>query len=104
MFYSSSSGIIHVPALIYLLSFPVHIATSTSHFVLAIMSGSATIVHLTQNSLSGRGLITILLVIGVIPGAQLGAYLSRKMNSKWIIRILADAMTLSAARILWQAL
>jgi hypothetical protein len=31
-------GIIHVPALGYLLSFPVHIATATSHFILANMA------------------------------------------------------------------
>ena len=31
-------GIIHVPALVHLLNFPVHIATATSHFILAIMA------------------------------------------------------------------
>src|SRR5262245_17501431 len=39
-------GIIHVPALVHVLNFPVHIATATSHFVLAIMALTGTIVHI----------------------------------------------------------
>ena len=35
-------GFIHVPALSCLLNFPVHIATATSHFVLAIMALTGT--------------------------------------------------------------
>ena len=31
-------GVIHVPLMIYLLGFPVHVATATSHFVLACSS------------------------------------------------------------------
>ncbi|HSB06573.1 MAG TPA: sulfite exporter TauE/SafE family protein, partial [Thermodesulfobacteriota bacterium] len=38
-------GIIHVPALVHLLNFPIHIATATSHFILAIMALTGTGVH-----------------------------------------------------------
>lgn len=31
-------GIIHVPVMIYALAFPPHMATATSHFVLAVSS------------------------------------------------------------------
>ena len=37
-FLGIGGGIIHVPALVWLLNFPVHIATATSHFILAIMA------------------------------------------------------------------
>ena len=47
-FLGIGGGIIHVPALISLLEFPAHIATATSHFVLAIMALSGTIVHLDE--------------------------------------------------------
>ena len=45
-FLGIGGGIIHVPALVYLLDFPVHIATATSHFVLAIMALTGTLVHI----------------------------------------------------------
>jgi len=35
-------GIIHVPAMVGLLGFPVHVATATSHFVLAFMALAGT--------------------------------------------------------------
>jgi uncharacterized protein len=41
-------GFIHVPALARLMNFPVHIATATSHFVLAVMALTGTLVHVAQ--------------------------------------------------------
>ena len=38
-------GVIHVPLMIYLLGFPVHVATATSHFVLACSSAFGVISH-----------------------------------------------------------
>lgn len=43
-------GIIHVPILVNLLGFPVHIASATSHFILAIMSLTGTIVHIRNRN------------------------------------------------------
>src|SRR5581483_4080100 len=39
-------GILHVPALVRWLNFPVHVATATSHFVQAIMALTGTLVHI----------------------------------------------------------
>src|SRR5215467_4406887 len=36
-------GIIHVPAMAHILHFPVHIATATSHFTLAVMALTGTL-------------------------------------------------------------
>ena len=96
-------GIIHVPLLIYLLKFPVHLATATSHFVLAIMTGSVTLVHIFDGSLTGQWLIVFFLIIGVIPGAQVGAFLSRKVHGVWIVRILGLVLALTGFRVLWMA-
>lgn len=82
-------GIIHVPALVYLLDFPVHIATATSHAILAVMSALGTAEHLYSGALDGTWERIFLLAPGVIIGAQLGAYLSKRVNDKWIIRSLA---------------
>ena len=43
-------GIIHVPMLVELLNFPVHIATVTSHFILAIMALMGSLVHLAAGA------------------------------------------------------
>ncbi|WP_010243436.1 sulfite exporter TauE/SafE family protein [Acetivibrio cellulolyticus] len=96
-------GIIHVPVLVHALNFPVHIATATSHFVLAVMSLSGTIVHIASGVLSKGILQTVALSSGVLFGAQLGARLSNRFNGIWIIRSLAIALGLVGIRILIMA-
>ena len=94
-------GIIHVPAMINILNFPVHIATATSHFILAIMALSGTIVHIIDGSFTMESFYkTIFLAIGVIGGAQLGARLSKKIHGKWILKGLAAALCFVGIRIL----
>lgn len=94
-------GIIHVPALAYFLNFPVHIATATSHFILAIMAFIGTIVHIVTGSFAHGGIRrTIFLGIGVLIGAPIGAFLSNRLHGNWIIRILAIVLALVGIRIL----
>ena len=71
-------GIIHVPLMYSVLGIPVHIATATSHFILAITSFLGFIVFV------GLGYVdldyAVLLGIGTIIGASLGAHLSLKTH------------------------
>jgi uncharacterized protein len=85
-------GFIHVPALARLLNFPVHIATATSHFVLAVMALTGTLVHLAQGALAHGLERTAILAAGVLVGAQVGAWMSTRVGGKMIIRGLAAAM------------
>lgn len=96
-------GIIHVPAMVYLLAFPVHIATATSHMVLAIMSFVGTMVHVANGTLEGQGVMVAGLLAGVIAGAQAGARISNRVKGKWIMRGLAVALILAAIRIILTA-
>lgn len=97
-------GIIHVPVLAQLLGFPIHIATATSHFTLAIMALTGSLVHLASGALvPGFGRIAALSV-GVVAGAQVGAALSRRVEGVWIMRGLALALGLVGVRILLGAL
>ena len=96
-------GIIHVPALVHLLNFPVHIATATSHFMLAIMALTGTLVHIATGTFHHGFRRTIALAIGVLLGAQLGAFLSGRMGGRWIIRGLALALGFVGIRILMLA-
>lgn len=93
-------GIVHVPALIYILGFPAHVATATSHFVLAITSLLATGIHTWQGDLSGYWNLTLYIGAGVVLGAQLGARLSHKVHGVWIVRSLATALLLVGARVI----
>ncbi len=96
-------GIIHVPALVHLLNFPVHIATATSHFILAFMAMTGTTVHVATGVFSHGVRRTISLAIGVLLGAQLGARLSIHVHGNWIIRGLAIALGFVGIRILLMA-
>ena len=95
-------GIIHVPAMAEWLNFPVHIATATSHFILAIMATVSVIVHIYNGNYNDPLIFKMVLWlgIGVIFGAQMGAFLSRKMNGKFIIKALAVSLGLVGIRIL----
>ena len=97
-------GIIHVPALVHLLNFPVHVATATSQFILAVMALTGTVVHIVNGAFHHGIRRTIALAIGVLIGAQLGAFLSNRVGGVWIIRGLAIALGLVGIRILILAL
>lgn len=83
-------GIIHVPAMVYLLSFPAHVATATSHFVLAISALFGVISHFILDNILLKPALVI--GIGAVAGAQLGAHLSLKVKSQFILVLLSVAL------------
>jgi uncharacterized membrane protein YfcA len=95
-------GIIHVPAMVQLLHFPVYIATATSHFVLAIMSVASVITNFFHGNYNSPEVQKMLLglCIGVVCGAQLGAFLSHKIKTGVIIKLLAICLAIVGLRIL----
>lgn len=95
-------GIIHVPAMVNWLQFPVYVATATSHFILAVMATVSVIVHLIQGNYGDPAIVKMIvcLSIGVVPGALLGAYFSHRIKSHVIIRVLASCLILVSIRIL----
>ena len=93
-------GVIHVPIMITLLRFPVHVAVATSHFVLALISISGVAVHLSNGDLEGANLARALLIAaGVVPGAQLGARLAQRVHGPTIVRLLAVALVALGVRL-----
>jgi hypothetical protein len=103
-FLGIGGGFMYVPALVYMLGFPVHIATATSLFVLTItaLTGSAT--HVAAGLFHHGIRLAIALSIGAILGAQLGAKLSQRIHGDWIIRSLAIALGLVGIRLLVSSL
>jgi uncharacterized membrane protein YfcA len=95
-------GIIHVPALVHWLKFPVYIATATSHFILAIMATVSVLVHAFQGNYNDPYVLHMIiwLAAGVIPGAQIGAMLSHRVKGDIIVRSLAVCLALVGLRLL----
>jgi uncharacterized membrane protein YfcA len=83
-------GVIHVPILIYLLRFPTHVATATSHFILAVSTLFGVASHFALGNILVGPAVSI--GIGVILGAQIGARASLKVKSYRIQMALALAM------------
>jgi hypothetical protein len=95
-------GIIHVPLMYSALGIPVHIATATSHFILAITSviGCFLFIGLGYADLD----YAVLLGIGTIIGASVGARLSLKTHPSIIKKIIALCLVLLAVRLLMDVL
>jgi uncharacterized membrane protein YfcA len=92
-------GIVHVPALTYVLGYRLHHAISTSHFVLVCTSFVAVVEHFVRGSYEGQYAVTGAIAVGAVVGAQFGARLSSRVNERTVLRILGIALILAAARI-----
>lgn len=90
-------GLIHVPLMIYLLGFPAHLATATSHLILTISSAIAAGSHLSVGEVDLR--YALFLAIGAIVGAQIGARLAKRTKGTAIIKGLVLALVFLGLRL-----
>jgi uncharacterized membrane protein YfcA len=79
-------GIIHVPFLVLVLGMGAHVATATSHFVLAVTAAAGVAGHAWEGHV--RWLEALTVGGGAVVGAQLGARLSSVLPGRVIQRIL----------------
>jgi uncharacterized membrane protein YfcA len=95
-------GIIHVPALINWLHFPVFIATATSHFILAVMATVSVITHIAKGNYNDPYVLRMVICLsaGALVGAQAGAFISHQIKGNFIIRALAVCLAIVGLRIL----
>jgi len=96
-------GIIHVPALVHLMNFPAHVATATSHLMLAMMACAGSAVHAATGELARGAGAVMCLGIGALVGAQAGARISSLIRGVWIIRALAVALGCTGIRVFTMA-
>lgn len=94
-------GVIHVPLLIHVLDFPVHMATGTSHFILAATALFTTAAHIWNGDLDLHSPVLWQLGLSAIVGAQVGAALSPKVSGPLILRFLAVALFFVGLRLLF---
>jgi uncharacterized membrane protein YfcA len=97
-------GLIHVPVLANLLGFPLQIATATSHFILVFTALAGTLTHIAQGTMPWDLPLLLCLAVGVACGAQLGAFLSHRISTRWITISLAVALGFVGLRLIVVAL
>jgi uncharacterized membrane protein YfcA len=91
--------------MITILHFPVHVAVATSQFILAFMAGEGSLVHVANGELAGDNVLRALLIAaGAIPGAQVGALLSRRLRGPVVARLLVLALVVVGVRLLFGGL
>jgi len=71
-------GSLLVPIMVLAMKMPMHITVATSMFTMIFTSTSGVVQHFRQGNISF--MYVILLVLGTIFGAQLGAYTSKKIS------------------------
>jgi uncharacterized protein len=86
--------------LTYLFGFPLHIATATSHFILIFTSLAGVVEHILDGTWPTHLARDLCLAAGVVGGAQLGAFLSRKIAAPWIVLGLALALGVVGVRLI----
>ncbi len=91
-------GIIHMPLMVQLFCFPVHVAAATSTFILMVSAVTGSVSHLAL----GHVLLTPAVTIGagVVAGAQVGARLSSRLHGPWIVRGLGLALAVVGLRLI----
>jgi uncharacterized protein len=94
-------GIIHVPLMTYVLSFPIAVATATSTFILMFTSLSSIVTHVVRGTISPDWLRTVSVVFGVVLGAQAGARIAKRLKGSWIVKALACGLILAGGRLLF---
>ena len=97
-------GPIQVPFLVAVLDYPEHVATATSHAVLAVTSLVALVLHALQGDYAGDLGATLATALGAVLGAPIGARLSRHVSGATLMRILAAMLAFIAFRLLWRTL
>jgi uncharacterized membrane protein YfcA len=97
-FLGIGGGVFQVPILIFLLGYPTHIATATSHFITMLTALFA----LTPGVLLGNVHFgeTLWFGLGVVIGAQAGAKVASRLRSRAILALFAAILVVFSMRLL----
>ena len=97
-FFGIGGGVIHVPALTFILKVPMRVASSTALLVVVFTSIAALSTLLLSGAIEEGGRRAGLLGIGALFGAQIGVSLSSWVNPKVVMLILSAALVIVGAR------
>ncbi len=97
-FFGIGGGVIHVPAMTFLLNMPTPVVSATSLFVLVPTSLAGVLARMLAGQYTQGWRRAGLLGLGAIVGAQIGVHLSTRVNQRVTLTILAIGMVLVGAR------
>ncbi|MCF6092388.1 sulfite exporter TauE/SafE family protein [Microaerobacter geothermalis] len=95
-------GSLMVPAMVVLFSFPPHVATATSMFIILLSALVGSLTHLLIGSINW--MYAGILAPGAWIGGRLGAYLSGKFSAKGLVISLQIILIVLAAKMIWSGL
>jgi uncharacterized membrane protein YfcA len=91
-FLGIGGGAVLVPIMFYLVNIPMHICVATSMFIMIFTSISGVATHLSLGNVKLD--YAIPLILGVVFGAQLGAYLARRTSGENLKKIFGTVLLL----------
>ncbi|MBI4201845.1 MAG: sulfite exporter TauE/SafE family protein [Chloroflexi bacterium] len=97
-FFGIGGGVIHVPALTFLLKMPPRVVNATALFVVVPTSGVALLTRVLMGEYLDGWVQAGLLGLGALVGAQMGVYLLSRVNQRVVVVTLSVVMILVAAR------
>ena len=95
-------GIVQVPAMIYLLGVPTAVAIGTSLFMIVFASGMGTLSHAVHGNCDI--VLAACLLVGSTVGAQIGAYVTKKLRGVQIRHALAYLAFATAVVVIFELL
>ena len=101
-FLGTGGGFLRTPVLVTAFGFPVRIAVATSIFALSIYASAGSAIHAVLGHLDWYP--TFLWAgVGFLVGSQVGARLSSRLPTEWILRLLIVLLLTMGVRLLMQA-
>jgi uncharacterized membrane protein YfcA len=95
-------GVLIVPIMVFAMDMPMHAATATSMFTMIFTSMSGVTQHYLANHTNFE--CALLLALGTVTGAQLGAHTSKKISAKNLRRIFGLVLIVVSVQMIWKYL
>lgn len=91
-------GSLLVPIMVLAMNMPIHITVATSMFTMIFTSGSGVMRHFSLGNIDFG--YAVLIALGTIFGAQLGAYTSKRISSRNLKRIFGAILIIVGTRMI----
>jgi hypothetical protein len=101
-FMGVGGGLLQVPMLSILLSFPIHLATGTSLFILTVTSFVAVASHFWLGGYASLPEFVIYLIVGAVMGAQLGTRFAVLFSPRLLLQWTGFSLILMAVSLFFQ--
>ncbi len=96
------SGALKVVAMDYVMKLPFRVSTTTSNFMIGVTAAASAGIYLQKGYIDPG--LSLPVVLGVLPGALLGAKFLMKFHTKWLRIVFAIVITFLAVEMIFNGL